>query len=187
MHEKTSTLPMDHAEKKRWAHVRGPWSNEPDRVEWRDEKTRLPCIALRVPWSGHWCGYVGVGPDHPWHGKDYSQAVGEHTDDCDVANGWCYSHSPCGLTNVHGGLTFAGACQPYNEKHSEHRVCHTPEPGEPDEVWWFGFDCAHAWDRTPYDYASGSSMRGGYYKDLDFVRGECARLADQLAQRATRT
>jgi hypothetical protein len=167
MNEKISYLPADNEEKAVWTRTRGPWNDEPDRVEWRDEETKLPCIALRVPWSGHWCGYVGVGPDHRLHGKDY---------DHESVN-----------VEVHGGLTFASACQEPNPKQGDHRVCHTPEAGEPDHAWWFGFDCAHSGDMSPSDEARarrGAAMcyRDGYYKPLDFVKSECASLARQLAE-----
>lgn len=46
----------------------GPWDDEPDRVEWRDEATGLPCLALRNDMFGSWCGYVAVPPGHPVHG-----------------------------------------------------------------------------------------------------------------------
>jgi len=66
----------------------GPWNNEPDRDVWVDPITDLDCLINRGP-SGAWCGYVGVGPDHPLHGVQY--------DDVDV--------------DVHGGLTYSVACQ----------------------------------------------------------------------------
>lgn len=71
----------------------------------------------------------------------------------------------------------------------EGRVCHVPDPGEPDDVWWFGFDCAHAWDYSRKMMAdlrdSGMSMDafGGVYevyRTLDDVQRECAALAAQL-------
>ena len=44
----------------------GPWDDEPDRVEWRDEATGLPCLLRRgSPFIGVWCGYVALPPDHP--------------------------------------------------------------------------------------------------------------------------
>lgn len=95
----------------------GPWDNEPDHVEFRH--VGLPCILHRVAGHGAWCGYVGVPPTHPWHGRGY--------DDVDV--------------DVHGGLTYAEGCR-------EH-VCHVPQPGESDDFHWFGFDTAHAGDFMP--------------------------------------
>lgn len=70
----------------------GEWDSEPDKLQWPDEATGLPCLAVRHASLGHWCGYVGVPPEHPWAG---------HTYDSDVE------------VDVHGGLTFADACQPH--------------------------------------------------------------------------
>ncbi len=144
----------------------GPWQSEPDRAEWRDEATGLPCLAVRHSSAGHWCGYVGVAPGHSWHGKDYDQCT-EPTP-CDDT--WC-SHSAGSRADVHGGLTYAKACHG--------NVCHVPAPGEPDDVWWFGFDCAHSGDLSPA-HTWARSREWEEYRDLDYVRGECARLAQQV-------
>lgn len=42
----------------------GPWQKEPDKAQWLDEATRLPCLAVRNNVSGTLCGYVGVPPGH---------------------------------------------------------------------------------------------------------------------------
>jgi hypothetical protein len=34
----------------------GPWTDEPDKVQWTDTATGLPCLAKRNPRGGHWCG-----------------------------------------------------------------------------------------------------------------------------------
>jgi hypothetical protein len=136
------------------------------------EHAGLPCLAVRGPeFSGHWCGYVAVPPGHPLHGKHY--------DTPDV--------------NVHGGLTYADKC--------DGAVCHVPKPGEPDDVWWFGFDCAHGGDLSPamharylhvgypfpsepYDHAKAVAAADwtiDVYRTLDYVQAEANRLADQLA------
>jgi hypothetical protein len=97
---------------------------------------------------GAWCGYAAVSPGHALHGKSYEAP--------DV--------------DVHGGLTYADACFG--------PICHVPKPGEPDDVWWFGFDCAHGGDSVP------SWPRGvfaGTYRDLAYVRRETEQLAEQLA------
>lgn len=141
----------------------GPWDGEPDKVQWKDEATGLPCLAKRHPESGHWCGYVGVDPSHPWHGKSYSDLPG--------------------YPEVHGGLTYADDCQ---EGPPETTVCHIPEPGEPEHLWWFGFDCHHSQDRSPQDAIwdekyHGTCWRDGTYKALGYVKANCARLARQIA------
>ena len=133
----------------------GPWQSEPDKVQWAGPETNYPCIAVRQRHSGHWCGYVGVEPDHPAFGKGY--------DDLDCT--------------VHGGLTYADSCQA--DRPEEIAVCHVPAPGEPDNIWWLGFDCAHADDLMPKYYAMGYGS-SGTYRTLQYVQDECRNLAKQL-------
>lgn len=63
-------------------------------------------------------------------------------------------------------------------------ICHIPAEGRPGKVWWFGFDCAHAGDISP-KYDSDSRLRfrdfGDVYRDREYVAGEVANLARQLA------
>ena len=63
----------------------GPWDDEPDRLEWTDEATGLPCLIRRTR-AGFLCGYVGVGEDHPFYGLDMS-AVRDRDDCPDVHRG----------------------------------------------------------------------------------------------------
>jgi hypothetical protein len=113
-------------------HVRppgvGPWNNEPDKARWVDEATGFDCIVLRHPRHGNLNGYVGVPVGHPLYGQDYDAAY-ERVD-----------------IQVHGGLTFAGAA---SEPDVDEEFRRTPHPDRPQDVWWFGFDCAHAWDLSP--------------------------------------
>lgn len=143
----------------------GPWDGEPDKMQWPDDATGLPCLAVRHGSSGHWCGYVGLPPDHPLYGKDYG----------DVA------------FDVHGGLTFSNKCSPGEDE--SQGVCHTPAPGDPDHVWWLGFDCGHAGDYSPNDVKVAQKhgypftiMPGDEYRTLDYVRHQCAGLAAQVAR-----
>ncbi len=136
----------------------GPWMDEPDKVQWRDEVTGLPCLAKRNPLAGNWCGYVGVEQGHPFFEV------------------W-YGDGPEDEVAVHGGLTFSAACQEGPEATT---ICHVPEPGESDHVWWLGFDCGHAFDFAPGLGHQLASQREEY-RSLDYVRGECASLAGQLA------
>jgi hypothetical protein len=147
----------------------GPWQNEPDKVQWCDEATGLPCLAVRA--RSHWCGYVGVSPGHPAYEKDYDDVY-------DLSGDWDSEN----YLSVHGGLTFAGHCAHGPEETS---ICHVPDPGEPDNVWWLGFDCAHSGDLSPahirmYEKA-GLGIGGEEYRDLDYVRAETTQLAGQLA------
>lgn len=135
----------------------GPWVEEPDKVQWQDGASGLPCLAVRNR-HGAWCGYVGVAEEHPLFGRDLTEFA-----DLDV----------------HGGVTFAATCQ---EGPEETSICHVPEPGEPDHVWWLGFDCGHFHDLSPaYEYRNPTDLRVvGIYRTLDYVRAECADLARQL-------
>jgi hypothetical protein len=144
----------------------GAWQDEPDKVQWTDEETGFPCLAVRNR-LGAWCGYVGVDASHRCYEKDY--------DDVEV--------------RVHGGL-FAAKC---DEGPEESSICHVPEPGQPDNVWWLGFDCGHAQDLIPEMRAryrqlsaeTGVSLfndpQGEEYRTLDYVRAEVRSLAGQLA------
>lgn len=133
---------------------RGEWDHEPDKIQFPDEVTGLPCLIVRGP-VGALCGYVGVTSEHPLFGQSY--------DDVNVS--------------VHGGLTFAGACQPDAE---DHGICHRPSAGESDHVWWFGFDCAHGYDLCP---SMGRICEGDTYKNISYVEGEIAGLVGFLVER----
>ena len=149
------TLTYHTIDKSAWS--RGPWDNEPDKMQWQDEATGLPCIAKRNPRLGHWCGYVGVSEVHPLFSQDYSAAEN---------------------TEVHGGLTYSNFCEANADE--AQGICHLPEPGEPAHVWWFGFDCAHCWDISP-GMPRMIDDPGSRYRSLPYVQAECASLAKQLA------
>ena len=126
------------------AWPRGPWDQEPDKEQWVDPETGLPCLIVRGP-LGALCGYVGVPEGHP---------ATEKTEDLEVHGGVTYGPSPCS-----GG-----------------DICHIPDEGEPDHVFWIGFDCSHRWDFAPgFFYAWG-----GEYRDIAYVKNQCALLARQI-------
>lgn len=136
---------------------------------WQDEPDRvewrtdcgLPGLITRNPLQGNLCGYVAVPPGHPLHGRE---ADGSGLD-------------------AHGSVNYSGPCRGH--------VCHVPAPGEPDDVWWFGFDCAH-----PFDYAPALEARFGVawpkalrplYRDVPYVREQVEQLAAQLVLLAAST
>ena len=141
----------------------GPWQDEPDKEQFADEATGLPCLIRRSDLSGSLCGYVGVSEGHPWFGKD-----------------------PFGIkADAHGGLNYADFCQEGDEAQT---ICHVPGPGEPDRVYWLGFDCGHAWDIQPALEAremirgwAPIRMPGSSYKTVAYVKAACARLAELAA------
>lgn len=143
----------------------GPWDAEPDHEAWVT-KAGLHAIANRV---SHWCGYVAVPPGHPLHGKTATWADDGPTE--------------IERLDVHGGVTYTAGC------HGD--VCHVPPPGEPDDVWWIGFDCGHSFDVTPvhakYE-GMGLALTDGSreYRDITYVRDQCESLAQQLQAMATK-
>lgn len=139
---------------------RGEWDDEPDKAQWQDEETGLPCLIVRGG-GGALCGYVGVSEGHPAYKQDYGGVDVE----------------------VHGGLTFSDMCADTDDE-SRH-ICHVPGPGEPDHVWWLGFDCAHLCDIAPAYDKEGRYGWDSQYRSIGYVRREVARLARQLAAMAT--
>lgn len=136
----------------------GPWDGEPDRVDFHT--AGYPCLLHRGP-AGAWCGYVAVPPGHPLHGIDYDGV-----------------HGLMPELDVHGGLTYAAACRG--------GICHVPAPGEPDDVWWLGFDCGHAGDVAPRFSSPVGGMffardGGDVYRDEAYAAQETQRLALQIA------
>ncbi len=118
---------------------------------------------------GHLCGYVAVPPGHPCYGHGYTTVYekGEDgEDDYDKP-----LHNPADALTVQGGITYAEKCSGH--------VCHVP--AEPDDVWWLGFDMAHAGDRSPgmEKFMTTRSGRGAY-RTVEYVRQECEDLARQL-------
>lgn len=163
----------------------GPWQEEPDKIQYVDEATGLPCLIVRNgPTIGALCGYVGVLPGHPLHGKRDTQytmesmkqhieyfgklakqdPMRELLEDADVNEtlGAVLVPDPnyderLHELRVHGGVTFTGKCQEGREKEG---VCHTVEPGEEKDVMWIGFDCCHFDDFSPGIEAHMKALHG---------------------------
>lgn len=105
--------------------------------------------------SGALCGYVGVPTEHPAYGLDGGELE----------------------IYAHGGVNFAGECHGI--------ICHVPEPGRTDHVWWLGFDCAHFNDYCPAFAVMGEAFNrlpNEQYKTVKYVKRECENLAHQLKE-----
>jgi hypothetical protein len=171
----------------------GPWSSEPDFVEWVDEVTEYRCLIQRVPELGHLCGYVGVREDHMLYGMtandriEAARANIELRDNLgifDIVSEAC-SDEPDGTVSLslvlspHGGVTWASTIDDYDE-------------------WFFGFDCGHAGDKTgiaspmisemqdaidSFMSSFGVAMPQAVYRDIEYVAEECRLLAGKLKSR----
>lgn len=138
-----------------------------DKSTWpagRDEPDRVSWTHRGVP-----CLMVRSESTGAWCG--YAATVEGHP--------W-YGQEPD--AQVHGGVTFAGPCHG--------TVCHVPEPGEPDHVWWIGFDCAHYMDLAPRMEALMGELVANElrkkldvflsYRDQGYVMKEVEDLAEQI-------
>lgn len=154
----------------------GPWMTEPDRVDFVAHG--FACLALRHPRHGYWCAYVGVPREHPLYGIAW---------DADA------------FPSLEGrGVNYSNVCSG--------AICHTPAPGMPDDVWWFGFDCGRVFELAPGLEARTRGIMGRarthedplvrqlaelcpespfkmreVYRDLPYVRCAVEHLACQLA------
>lgn len=139
-------------DKSKWPE--GPWQDEPDVAWWTDEWTGYPCLAVRNYQLGNWCGYVGLAPDHPLYERPDH---GPHT--------W--------LVRVHGGLTFAGSSREYDLINPFVKA---------EDLWWFGFDCAHYRDGLPRVPGGDPPWTAPEteYRTFEYVVEECTSLARQL-------
>ena len=129
----------------------GTWGDEPDKVQWVDPTTGLPCMVVRS-FIGAWTGYVGVYAAHPLYGRNPTE---------------------CPPLVVHGGVN---RTEFYSRTAGADASCHQPVEGP---VWWIGFDCAHTRDLCPA-LGTMMVVAPCTYRDLDYVCREVGRLAQQL-------
>lgn len=135
----------------------------------------LRCVVVMQGYA-HRCGYVGVPASHELYGIQYF-------DSCPTGG------IIDGVLKCHGGITYSDG-----GKGSEYPV--------KSDLWWFGFDCAHAGDAPDYKNAKELFNNDletlqlliqlekcawvvenqlGTIKTLGYVCDECRKLADQLA------
>lgn len=179
----------------------GPWQSEPDRLDWRDERTGLQCVIRRVP-LGYLCGYVGVPVGHPFYGWSYHDKIKRHPDDLkestlgDVGIFAAFLRA-LGEDDENGTIELAMALKVH---HGVNWSGGGPDDDMESGLWWFGFDCGHAWDLSPgFDDQVFLKMLPTelmkelrrrqpkpVYRTIDYVKKECASLAFQLRQLETR-
>lgn len=155
----------------------GDFFNEPD--TFKSCAFGYPTYAMRNNMKA-WCGYVGVPPSHKLFGRDYSDRVVWARDTvhvqhqspiillCEALRDEDNTVSVGALVDVHGGITWARN--------------HLPSY-DADGWWWFGFDCAHFCDLTPFDaHRRYTYKENCEYRNLTYVRYHIHRLACQLAE-----
>lgn len=138
---------------------------------------------------GHRCGYVGIPPTHPLYGADYSkpnkhlrapfeEAAGKRGILAIVcaAGDEERATAPDIVFNVHGSITYSRGSSNY--------------PVLSENLWWFGFDCAHAGDAPDPTFVRNDSIArvylshgSGEIRTLEFCVNECESLAQQLIDR----
>lgn len=180
----------------------GPWTNEPDKAQWIDEATGLDCLIVRNR-MGALCGYVGVPEGHPAHRQDYDNVDADAHGGLTFAGGchvvtresWERWRAQM-LTRQEEAAKFPQGdaardwrtmdrCVDNYDLWFEHMqasvVCHVREEGRPDNIWWLGFDAAHSGDLIPA-FCNFYSASNGTYRNLDYIREECRKLALQLSK-----
>jgi hypothetical protein len=157
----------------------------------------FPFAIVKHDELGTLCGYMGVPPVHPWYGK--------HCDDLDVEvhGGLTYGHHqnwghPLEIARAEqqiaealkGKETFPGLWETLARGHSRHLEFEQAHAGEDSEypvktgldIWWFGFDCAHAGDLIPgLSHHSPLLQASEVYRDEEYVRGQLKYLGAQAA------
>lgn len=148
---------------------------------------------------GHRCGYVGIPKEHLLYGKNYSDYLDikkEDIEDREVSGiiplfCACLDKDERVKIDVyfqcHGGITYSGGGE-----QSEYPI--------KSDLWWFGFDCAHAGDGKDLQYAYEKfpqyreitkqrmecerkyHIDGEVVRSLEYVMDECKRLAEQLKE-----
>ena len=145
----------------------------------------LRCVVIMTS-MGHRCGYVGLSKTHFLYGVEYNEEIKiseeakENFKKSDIGKRgilsiFCFDGetiTPGVFFNVHGGITYAAGSGDYPVK---------------SDLWWFGFDCAHAGDAKDLSILSEDIKEielkyplGGELRTLEYCIYECESLADQL-------
>jgi hypothetical protein len=185
----------------------GEWDKEPDRATWVHDETGACCTLRRGP-MGHWCGYVGLRPNHPCAGKDYHD-IGVRSEEL-TYGAYCHptaedewiSYRILRETWITESLVYpqGEAARMLREDRKGdtstligflewirlHELCHDDCP---HGLWWLGFDCGHAFDISPrmlmhlrkrkFEFPS-EGMFATTYKNFEYVVAATNALAAEL-------
>lgn len=144
-------------EKKKLIPGGGIWDTEPNRIEFKS--SGFDCLMVRNDMLC-WCGYVGVKPSHPAHGKHY--------DKVDV--------------EVHGGLTYGNRCNG--------KICHISEAPDDTYWLGFDtahsmdempvmrhYRMLPGWPSSTF-----KEIYPDTYRDVNYVKAEVEKLARQFKE-----
>jgi len=165
-------------------------------VEREFEHAGYQCV-VTFGYMGHRCGYVGIPKEHPLYGKkceEYLEIKKKDIGDRKVSGifpllGACLDEDERirieAYFQCHGGITYSGGGE-----NSHYPIA--------SDLWWFGFDCAHAGDKRDlklaYDRFPNKREILKYQMELEekypieddvirteeYVADECRKLAEQL-------
>ena len=141
-------------------------SQEPDLKMWIDREFGIPCLLLRNPDTGNWCGYVKM-PLNSTYIYNESIKSWDSIESWDLIQSW-------GL-EVHGEVTYVGSINT--------DVLPKVRPPEFSEGGlWVGFDCAHWKDLIPSKIILGDRVWDeDVYRTIEYAFNECTNLARQVA------
>lgn len=133
----------------------GPWSDEPDRLEWKTAYGHHALILRNM--MGALCGYVAVPPGHRVHGKHYDEVN----------------------VYVHGGLTYANHCNGRicHDVEGEDNVWWLGF----DCAHYCDFVPSYTELFKRYSISYVNDNSDIVYRNIDYVRNECELLSAQIA------
>ena len=83
----------------------GPWHDEPDKLQWSNALTGLPCLIVRNQ-LGALCGYVGIDSNHPWFGLLYHECTLKPKCVAAIEGSYC-EHTMDYVLECYGGVSYS--------------------------------------------------------------------------------
>lgn len=161
--------------------------------KWTTKSGLEAAIILASPTYPHYCGYVAVPESHPAYGADYANYPSEKDRDMWKPEA-LHIQDQVNDISVHGGLT-------YGEETKILKGDDEAYPAESeDNMYWFGFDAAHAGDAVDWDAGAElieneeeriqvrqvrkimdkHPIKTDTIKSADYMEEQCESLAEQL-------
>ena len=157
------------------------WLEETNIKKWMHKG--LHCLIIRHPDAGHLCGYVQIPKGHILYNHGYTEYLPQvlmrkwkkirqgNVGKRGAIDIFCQDrdHPTCGFFfDVHGGITLSG------------------KPKGEQKGFWYGFDCGHSGDLSPFYEVSEEYKKYNTYRNMDYVTAETERLAEQILNARSR-